>query len=965
MNSEKFKKIEEIYHAVLAIPPTERDSFLEQSCGGDEELRDEIESLLAFDSNESKISISLESLATEIFAEPESPSLIGEKLGHYEILALLGKGGMGEVYLAQDSKLNRKVALKILRQQLIADGKRTNRFIREAQAASALNHPNIVTIHEIGEANGTHFIVTEFIEGKTLREVMKTETLSIEQIIKIVLQIAAGIETAHNAGFIHRDIKPENIMLRSDGLIKILDFGLAKLATPQPLTEFESIHTQKGVIMGTAAYMSPEQARGKEVDSRTDIWSLGVVLYEMLSGNQPFGGETPSDTIAAILKNEPNLLVEKTPAPLSKIIKRALEKEPDSRYQKFADFHNDLNSLLVEFKTDPNRFAVTGQAHSPTDDYSLPIKSNVKTSSSSKNLLFGIVSSILLGGLILGVYWKYFSGSNSPINSFQSIRIDPLTANGVAVSTAISRDGKYIAYAKDEGGKQSLWLRQTAIAGDTQIVQPTLMRYNFLDFSPDGNFLYFVGVESDGQPSSLYQITTLGRNQRKIISGVDSKFSFSPDGKQIAFKRASGGENSIIIADVEGGNERVLRTRNFPEVYTDAVSWSPNGKLIAVPTLTRGVSYAGGIAVIEVASGKEIPIVLLTEKVLRISRVEWMNDGKGLIFTQYTGMMGQRYQLRYVAYPSGEVQNVSNDLTSYEDLSLTADSKTLVSVQREYSMGIWLTPENDFSQATQIETRTGKDDGERGLSWTKDGKIVYVSTEGEAQNIWRMDADGGNPKPLTTGYDGGKMLPTLAIGGDQIIFLGEAHPGMNFFSMNSDGQNLKTVAKDNDFAFEEGSANENWIVFTTRGGGKNHIWKMPLKGGEAVKLTEAEATNPVISPDGKMVAYFIREKGQKLQLGVISVDGGTPLKTFELPITTVIDAGISWNKNGDGILYVNTLGTTSNIWNQPLNGTKTTSLTNFKEFQIAQFALSADSKRLAIARGSRNRDIVLIKSIGN
>lgn len=965
MSSEKFKKIEEIYHAVLELAPAKREEYLAKSCGDDEELREEIESLLSFDSNESRIGISLESLATEIFTEPESHSLIGEKIGHYEILSLLGKGGMGEVYLAQDSRLNRKVALKILPKQLIADTKRTQRFIREAQAASALNHPNIVTIHEIGQADEIQFIVTEFIEGKTLREVMKTETLSIEEIIRIIAQIASGIESAHNAGFIHRDIKPENIMLRADGLIKILDFGLAKLSNPQTLTELESIHTQKGVIMGTAAYMSPEQARGKEVDGRTDIWSLGVVLYEMLSGNQPFRGETSSDTIAAILKNEPDFLVEKIPVPLSKIIKRALEKEPNSRHQNFTDFRDDLNHLLVEFKTDPNRFAITDQAESPTDNYSLPVKANTAKVSQSKNLLFGIIAVILLGGLALGVYWKYFSVSNSAINSFQSIKIDPLTANGVAVSTAISRDGKYIAYAKDEGGKQSLWLRQTAIAGDTQIVPPTRTEYDFLDFSPDGNFLYFVGTGADGQPSSLYQITTLGRNLRKIISGVDSKISFSPDGKKIAFKRVSGGENSIIIADAEGGNERVLRTRNFPEIYTDAVSWSPDGKLIAVPTLTRGVSYAGGIAVIEADSGKETPIVLSDKQVLRINRVEWMNDGKGLIFTQYTGMMGQRYQLRYVSYPSGEIRNVSNDLTSYEDLSLTADSKTLVSVQREYSMGIWLTPENDFSQVTQIETRTGKDDGERGLSWTKDGKIVYVSTEGGAQNIWRMDADGGNPKPLTTGYNGGKIVPTLAIGGDQIIFLGEAHPGMNFFSMNSDGQNLKTVAKDNDFAFEEGSANENWIVFTTRGGGKNRIWKMSLTGGDAVKLTDIEASNPVISPDGKMVAYFIRDKGQPLQLGVISIDGGTPLKTFELPITTVVDAGISWNKNGDGILYVSTLGTTSNIWNQPLNGTKATSLTNFKEFQIAQFALNADGKRLAVARGSRNRDIVLIKNISN
>jgi Tol biopolymer transport system component len=499
--------------------------------------------------------------------------------------------------------------------------------------------------------------------------------------------------------------------------------------------------------------------------------------------------------------------------------------------------------------------------------------------------------------------------------------------------------------------------------GDTQLVPAGQTTYDFLRFSHDGNSLYAVASEGKDELPSLYQMTTLGRNRRKIITGVDSQISFSPDDKSIAFIRISEGDNSLIIADAQGGNERILKTRKYPKVYTEEVSWSPDGKLIAVPTLTRGAEYAAGIAVVDVATGTETPIPLKEEKLLRISQLAWLNDGKGLIYTQYVAAMGQRYQIRYAAYPGGEVQTVTNDLSSYQDFSLSADSQTMVAIQREYSMGIWLTPEDDFSTAVSISSKTAADDGERGISWTRDGKIVFVSSEGGAQNIWRMDADGGNPKPLTTDYQTGKILPTLSIGGDSIIYFAGLPPVNTFFQMDSDGQNVRRVVPDDNCAFAAASANAEWVVYTTRSGGIFRIWKAPLKGGDAVRLTSVDSISPVISGDGKSIAYFITEKAKPLRLGIISIDGGSPLKTFELPATTHTGAGLAWNKTSNGILFVNTLGTTSNIWTQPIDGTKPTPLTAFKEFQIAQFALNAAGNRLAIARGSRNRDIVLLKNI--
>jgi serine/threonine protein kinase len=969
MDAKRLERIEEIFHAALEFSPAEREAFINQSCGEDEELRREIESLLSVKSSSNNFFDTPPlSLAAEMFSEKENhANLAGHEISHYKIIRLLGAGGMGEVYLAEDTKLHRQIALKVLTSQFENDLERINRFKKEARAVSALNHPNIITIYAIEETETGNFIATEFIDGQTLRQRIAEKPLAWQEAVKIAIQITGALKTAHSVGIIHRDIKPANIMIRRDGIVKVLDFGLAKLTGPDS-GDFETReHTAPNRLMGTINYMSPEQVLGEPVDARTDIFSFGVVLYEMLSGVMPFAGASDAAIYnATINKVQPSLREsnDQIPAELDHIVKCAMEKDREERYQSFSELRADLKNILRESQT--------GSFDNAATKINMrPIKTTELAVPKSRKPAIWLIASLLILALAAGVYWKYFYVQNSSVNHFQSIKLDVLTAHGLARSVAISPEGKYIAYAKDEDGKQSLWLRQTASAGDTQIVPPSQTKYDFLRFSRDGNFLYFVGTEGVGQPSSLYQITTLGRNQRKLITGVDSQISFSPDGTNLAFIRVLESDNSIIIAGEQGGNERTLITRKYPKVYGDEVSWSPDGKLIAAPTLTRGATYAGGMAVVDVGTGNETPIPLKEEKLLRISQLAWTSDGKGLIYLPYAADMGQRYQIRYAAYPSGEVQNVTNDLSSYEDFSLTADSQTMVAIQREYSMGIWVTVADDFSSTVSINSKTAADDGERGVAWTKDGKIVFVSSEGGAQNIWRMDADGNNPKPLTKDYTYGKLLPSLSIGGDAITYLGRAVdpttkeliPGNTYYQMDSDGQNVHRVIEKSDAAFAAASANADWVLYTSRAGGKFRILKVPLKGGDAVQLTDVDSISPVISSDGKLVAYFIREKGKPLRLGIISIDGGTPLKTFELPDTTNSEPGLAWNKTGNGILFVNTLGTTSNIWTQPLDGAKPTPLTAFKEFQIAAFALNPEGDRLAIARGSRNRDVVLIKNI--
>jgi eukaryotic-like serine/threonine-protein kinase len=362
MNAERLKQIEEIYHAAREIAPEVREAFLQKRCGGDAELRGEVESLLAVQiSSDNLFDASPESLAAEMFFEQRkepAANLTGKEISHYKIERLLGQGGMGAVYLASDTKLDRPVALKILPPEFAGVKERMSRFVREAKSASALNHPNIITIYEINEAGGTHFIAEEFIDGKTLNQHVKRNSLDFESVLKIAIQIASALDEAHSAGIVHRDIKPDNMMVRPNGLVKIVDFGIAKLlAAPQSNAEAAGAAaasksvTKPGTIIGTVSYMSPEQARGEKVDARSDIFSFGVVLYEMISGALPFEGETATEMLGAILKDEPKPLNKtQVPAAMEKIIGKCLRKDRNKRYQTIKDALVDLLDLKQELE---------------------------------------------------------------------------------------------------------------------------------------------------------------------------------------------------------------------------------------------------------------------------------------------------------------------------------------------------------------------------------------------------------------------------------------------------------------------------------------------------------------------------------------------------------------------------------------------------------------------------------------
>src|SRR6201988_3367348 len=487
--------------------PEERSSFVSRACSGDDELRNEVESLIAsHEQSGSFIDQPAFEAAASLLSREKIELNSGQMIGSYEVISFISRGGMGEVYLAQDKRLGRKVALKLLPASFTTDDDRLRRFEQEARSASALNHPNIITIYEIRQAAGSHVIATEFVEGETLRCRLNRSPLSLAETLNIAMQIADALSAAHKAGIIHRDIKPENIMLRPDGYVKVLDFGLAKLseqASPVVAAEAPTIQvrTGSGIVIGTAGYMSPEQARGLSVDNRSDIFSLGAVIYEMLARRKPFEGDTPSDTLASILKTEPVPLVRAAPgvpSELVRIVNKALRKDREERYQVVKDLWLDLKALKqdLEFQDKLDRSVATEgdgaaimPAGEPTTVLSGPrhtsSRSAISTSSDSIRpeikrhkacaTLTLLAVLLIVGAGSFGIYrWLH---KDQPIAHFWDIKLNRLTNSANAIDAAISPDGKYIVYVLSDRSRQSLYIRQVSTANDKEIVAPAPVGY--------------------------------------------------------------------------------------------------------------------------------------------------------------------------------------------------------------------------------------------------------------------------------------------------------------------------------------------------------------------------------------------------------------------------------------------------------------------------------------------------------
>jgi len=438
MEPGRWARITEIYHATIARPPEERASFVGQECHGDESLRKQVEAMVkSHERSGDFIESPAFAIAPELLIEAQTVDLIGQSIGHYQIESLLGVGGMGQVYLTRDERLGRKVALKLLPEHLTADETQLSRFKAEARSASALNHPNILTVYEIGTEGNRHFIATEFIEGITLRASLTRERMNLHDALEIAVQVASALAAAHQTGVVHRDMKPENIMLRPDGYVKVLDFGIAKLTEPRPVPDLDEIgtttvlQTRAGLVLGTARYMSPEQTRGQTVDARSDIWSLGVVIYEMIAGIPPFHGETPSDCIASILTTEPLPLsgvLPEVPLNLESILQKALRKNSDERYQTIKEMLADLRNLKGELEAEGSSPQTKARAES--------IVSKIKRH--KRGVLLTLAAALLAAAAFA---YSFYFVAPAPSPNEKSIAVLPFENRSEDKSNAYFTDG--------------------------------------------------------------------------------------------------------------------------------------------------------------------------------------------------------------------------------------------------------------------------------------------------------------------------------------------------------------------------------------------------------------------------------------------------------------------------------------------------------------------------------------------
>ncbi|HEU4930706.1 MAG TPA: protein kinase, partial [Pyrinomonadaceae bacterium] len=704
MDPDLWKKVDALLDQALAQPPDQREAFVLEASKDNAPLRDEVLSLLKAQAEAANF---MERSAMRVAAEAlvqdsnltTSFSLTGKQLANYRIEKLLGAGGMGEVYLARDSKLDRLVALKILPWHFVADTERSARFKREARALSALNHPNLVTIYEVGEANGVHFIAMEFVEGQTLSSLR--EKLGLRESLAFVAQVAEALAAAHQAGIVHRDIKPENVMVRPDGYAKVLDFGLVKLS--EVAASEDALSTQVGVAMGTLAYMSPEQASGEAVDHRTDVWSLGVLLYELVTRCKPFKGETRQATINAILSSDPKAAtaIDGTlPSDVDLILNKVLEKDRELRYQTASDFRADIRRLLRMIDsaaTISNPGASTG---------SLPRVVR-------RSWFWPIAVVVTLIGAAIPLGWYLTRAKTTAPNWSRASHLQLTNQPGTEYFPTLAPDGEDFVFASDPEGNFDLFLQRVGGKNARSLTPNTPSDEFEASYSPDGRRIAFY---SNREPGGVYVMEATGENVRPVIPRCHHP-AWSPDGKEIVCSRVGHSlpstrninPSSLLIADVETGAQRTL-------CQNDAMhpSWSPNGSRIAF-WFNPPSSGRSDIATISKAGG-EIEVVT-TDASTNWNPV-WSPDGKFLYFaSDRSGNMSfWRVPINEeTGKVLGEPEAVSTPATFNRHLNFSRSGNRLIYVQTDRRANI---------QAVKFDRERGKIIGEPFSITRGDNRIV-------------------------------------------------------------------------------------------------------------------------------------------------------------------------------------------------------------------------------------------------